>query len=70
MELWYKKTATNWNEALPTGNGRLGEMVFGRVNREKIQLNEDSVWSGGPRDRNNRNALEYLIGIRALISQR
>jgi alpha-L-fucosidase 2 len=43
--LWYDKPADNWNEALPVGNGRLGGMVFGGVNRERIQLNEETVWS-------------------------
>ena len=52
LKLWYKKPANlyyGWNEALPIGNGRLGAMVFGGVQRERIQLNEDSVWYGGPR---------------------
>lgn len=43
--LWYDKPAETWNEALPVGNGRLGAMVFGRVDTERIQLNEESVWS-------------------------
>ena len=50
--LWYRQPAENdWNKALPVGNGRLGAMIFGNVEGERIQLNEDSVWSGGPRDR-------------------
>lgn len=44
--LWYNKPAANWNEALPTGNGRLGAMLFGGWNRETIQLNEESLWAG------------------------
>ncbi len=48
--LWYRQPARNWNEALPVGNGRLGGMVYGGVNREWIQLNEDSLWSGAPID--------------------
>ena len=70
LKLWYKKPANlyyGWNEALPIGNGRLGAMVFGGVQRERIQLNEDSVWYGGPRDRNNPDALENLPKIRELI---
>jgi alpha-L-fucosidase 2 len=44
--LWYDRPAANWNEALPLGNGRLGAMVFGGVNRERLQLNEESLWAG------------------------
>lgn len=46
--LWYKKAASTWEEALPVGNGRLGGMVFGRTGEERIQLNEDTWWTGGP----------------------
>ena len=46
LRLWYRQAATNWHEALPVGNGRLGALVFGGVQKELIQLNEDSVWSG------------------------
>lgn len=66
--LWYKHTANDWNEALPLGNGRLGAMVFGKIMNEEIQLNEDSVWSGGFLDRNNPDCLENLPKIRALIA--
>ncbi|MEO5563900.1 MAG: glycoside hydrolase family 95 protein [Chitinophagaceae bacterium] len=47
-KLWYKKPAEVWTEALPVGNGRLGAMVHGRINEELIQLNESTLWSGGP----------------------
>ncbi|MBM7572452.1 glycosyl hydrolase family 95 catalytic domain-containing protein [Aquibacillus albus] len=66
--LWYKQPAKDWNEALPLGNGRLGGMVYGLVNKEHVQLNEDSVWYGGPRDRNNPDALKHLHKIRKLLS--
>ncbi len=56
-----------WEEALPVGNGKLGGMVFGLPYSERIQLNEDSVWYGGPQDRNNPSALEKLPEIRRLI---
>lgn len=46
--LWYEKPATKWEEALPVGNGRLGAMVFGKPGEERIQLNEETYWSGGP----------------------
>lgn len=63
----FDKPADNWNEALPVGNGRLGGMVFGNVHTERIQLNEDSVWYGGFKDRNNPSAFEKLEEIRKLI---
>ncbi|WP_166243074.1 glycoside hydrolase family 95 protein [Paenibacillus turpanensis] len=66
-KLWYNRPAGEWNEALPIGNGRLGAMIFGGVEKERIQLNEDSVWYGGPRDRNNRDAKPNLPRIRELI---
>ena len=67
MKLWYRQPATKWVEALPVGNGRLGGMVFGGVPEERIQLNEDSVWSGGPQDADNPQALEALPEIRRLL---
>ena len=47
LVLWYKQPAKEWIEALPVGNGRLGAMVFGGIAKEQIQLNEDTIWSGG-----------------------
>lgn len=69
LKLWYLEPANpeDWNEALPIGNGSLGGMVFGGVSNEHIQLNEETVWDGGPRDRNNPDALKYLPKIRKLI---
>lgn len=49
-KLWYQQPAVLWEEALPLGNGRLGAMVFGKTDIERIQLNEDSLWPGGPND--------------------
>ena len=63
----FDSPAKDWNEALPIGNGKLGGMVFGSPYIERIQLNEDSIWSGGPRDRINPSALEKLPEIRELI---
>ena len=65
--LWYDKPASDWNEALALGNGRLGGMVFGGICCEQIQVNEESVWYGGPMDRNNPSAREKLPVIRELI---
>ncbi len=50
LELWYDEPAESWDHALPVGNGRLGGMVFGGIARERIQLNEETLWSGGPYD--------------------
>ncbi len=65
--LWYRQAARDWNEALPVGNGRLGAMVFGRTGDERIQLNEETVWEGYPRDRTNPRALEVLPEVRRLL---
>lgn len=67
--LWYRQPATAWNEALPIGNGRLGAMVFGGVNEERLQLNEDTLWSGAPHDYNHPGASEHLAEIRKLIAE-
>lgn len=67
LTLWYQQPARNWNEALPVGNGRLGAMVFGGVQTERLQLNEDSLWSGSPQDADNPAALEALPEIRRLL---
>jgi hypothetical protein len=50
MTLWFRRPAERWDTAFPIGNGRLGAMVFGHVPRERLQLNEESLWAGGPRD--------------------
>ena len=67
MTLWYNRPARQWVEALPVGNGRLGAMVFGGVAMERLQLNEDSLWSGGPRDWNNPKAADFLPEVRRLL---
>ena len=53
LSLWYRKGAEKWVEALAIGNGRLGGMVWGNPRQEKINLNEDTFWSGGPYDPNH-----------------
>jgi len=65
--LWYDKPASEWTEALPIGNGRLGAMIFGGVATEQIQLNEDTLYAGSPYDPNNPEALQALPEARRLI---
>ncbi len=67
LTLWYLQPAAEWVEALPIGNGRLGAMVFGGVTEERLQLNEDTFWSGGPYDPTSPKALEVLPDARRLI---
>ena len=67
LTLWYKHPAEKWTEALPVGNGRLGAMVFGGVGQDRIQFNEETLWTGKPRDYNRPNAFHYLPEIRKLI---
>jgi alpha-L-fucosidase 2 len=61
--LWYESPAENWEEALPVGNGRLGAMVFGKYGEERIQLNEETYWSGGPYSTVVEGGAEYLPEI-------
>jgi len=67
LALWYRQPARKWVEALPVGNGRLGAMIFGGVHQEQIQLNEDTLWNGNPRDTNNPEALKALPEVRRLL---
>ncbi len=65
--LWYQQPARSWVEALPVGNGRLGAMVFGGVEEERIQFNEDTLWSGKPKDWNTPEARSVLPEVRRLV---
>ena len=65
--LWYSIPAGTWVEALPVGNGRLGAMVFGGIAQERLQLNEDTLWSGGPRAGDNPAARDALLAVREAI---
>lgn len=67
MRLWYTSPAREWVEALPLGNSRMGCMVFGGVPEERIQLNEKSLWSGGPQDADNPEAREAVQEVRRLL---
>lgn len=64
QQLRFRKSASQWEEAVPVGNGRLGAMVFGRKEKELICMNEDSLWSGGPMERENLDGREKLEKIR------
>jgi alpha-L-fucosidase 2 len=67
LSLWYRQPAGAWVEALPVGNGRLGAMVFGGISQERIQFNEDSVWTGEPHDYAHPGAYRFLDPIRRLL---
>ncbi|MHC4741851.1 MAG: glycosyl hydrolase family 95 catalytic domain-containing protein [Planctomycetota bacterium] len=67
LKLWYSRPATKWTEALPVGNGRLGAMVFGAVEKERIQFNDDTLWTGGPHEYQHQGASDHLATVRKLL---
>jgi alpha-L-fucosidase 2 len=67
MAIWSRRAAPQWDHAYPVGNGRLGGMIFGTAGRERIQLNEETLWMGGPRDTDNPEALAALPEVRRLL---
>jgi len=67
LRLWYRTPASRWLAALPVGNGRLGASVFGRVYKETLIVNEESIWTRWPDDRNNPDALRALPDVRRLL---
>ena len=69
LVLWYDRPAVAWNQALPIGNGRLGAMVFGGVKDDRIQFNEDTLWTGSPHEYHHPGAAEHLPAIRRLLSE-
>jgi alpha-L-fucosidase 2 len=69
MKIWFNKPAVDWNEALPVGNGSLGAMIFGGTDLERIELNEESVWTGEPSWDANPDALKTLPLVRKLLFQ-
>ena len=68
LTLWYNQPATQWVEALPIGNARLGAMVFGNVTNEHLQFNEDSLWNGEPHEYQHEGAVKFLPEIRQLLA--
>ncbi len=69
LKLWYQRPAQKWTEALPVGNGRLGAMVFGGTQHERLQFNEDTLWTGRPHEYQHEGAVEYLPAVRKLLSE-
>jgi len=69
MRLWYSSPANEWVEALPLGNSHMGAMVYGGISEERIQLNDETFWSGRPYDNNNPDGIAHLEEIRALVFQ-
>lgn len=65
--IWFSHPAESWNDALPVGNGRLGAMIFGGIEKERIELNESSVWTGESRWDANPEALKSLPEVRKLL---
>ena len=68
--LRYEKPAANWNEALPIGNGQIAAMVFGGILQERLQLNENTVWAGGPNNTIDSAARPYVDQVRQLLTQK
>ena len=68
-KLWYKQPAEKWTDALPIGNGRIGAMVFGGIDKDRIQFNEETLWTGEPRNYNRTGAYKYLPEIRQLLAE-
>lgn len=67
LKLWYQQPAKTWVEALPVGNSSMGAMVYGGTSREELQLNEETLWGGGPYRNDNPKAFESLAEVRNLI---
>ena len=67
LKLWYRQPAAKWTDALPIGNGRLGAMIFGTVEKEHIQFNEETLWTGEPRAYHRDGAYQHLQHIRQLL---
>mgnify|MGYP000624664778 CR=1 FL=1 len=68
LTIWFDRPATNWErETLPLGNGRLGAMVFGGADKERLQLNEESLWAGVPVEAWPKDYFKHLQEVRRLL---
>ncbi len=68
--IWYKKPASVWEEGLPLGNGRIGAMVFSGAVNDKIQVNEDTFWSGYPNKSDYKHSIKEIEEIRRLVNEK
>ncbi|HPA17313.1 MAG TPA: glycoside hydrolase N-terminal domain-containing protein [Verrucomicrobiae bacterium] len=69
LSLWYRRPAQNWSQALPIGNGRLGAMIFGGIETERLQFNEDTIWTGKPHEYHHEGAVRVLPELRRLLAE-
>jgi Glycosyl hydrolases family 2, sugar binding domain. len=69
LQLWYRQPAQTWTQALPIGNGRLGAMIYGHAAAEHLPFNEETLWSGRPREHARPGAANYLQPIRQLLAE-
>ncbi|MFT2010131.1 glycosyl hydrolase family 95 catalytic domain-containing protein [Pontibacter sp. 13R65] len=69
LTLWYNTPSKEWTEALPLGNGRLAAMVYGGVEKDRIQFNEETLWTGEPREYARQGAAKYLPELRRLLAE-
>ena len=67
LKLWYNKPSQKWTDALPIGNGRIGAMIYGDALNDRIQYNEQTLWTGYPREYQRNGAVKYLPQIRQLL---
>jgi alpha-L-fucosidase 2 len=70
FRLWYRQPASTWLQALPLGNGRLGAMAWGDPQRERVDLNIDTLWSGGPRTFRPEGCASTLAALHAAVLER
>ena len=69
LQLSYESPAEDWADAVPIGNGRMGAMLYGGVDLERLQIAEDTLWSGGPRSYDNPDAFQHLTNVRGLLRE-
>lgn len=69
LRLWYKSPASKWTDALPIGNGRMGAMIYGGIKEERLQFNEETLWTDGPRNHHREDAWKYLEPMRQLLAE-